>query len=281
MDTPAVSACLQNARALNLAQTGARALREPTETIWAGALILYMYYMHIRMRLYCECKRWVCSRWHVFVGLSAMQYDLHPPNRLVWVAPVVAALRRPRVLVQTVMQALLWCLLCLGETLVYKQKENRTNGLLNWWLLCIRVGGVHPKYYSEGAPTLIAAVYNSRVPILAASEPTTITTAADEETATAILTVNVLTTVRIAVAVSSSAAVPVPLKAAFDPTAGGAAIKGTLTVLAEDAIVKLVIVRRPTLLGLDPKEQVKRIVEYLKDNDYSTEEIVKMISETI
>ena len=42
-----------------------------------------------------------------------------------------------------------------------------------------------------------------------------------------------------------------------------------------------VIVRRPTLLGLDPKEQVKRIVEYLKDNDYSTEEIVKMISETI
>ena len=42
-----------------------------------------------------------------------------------------------------------------------------------------------------------------------------------------------------------------------------------------------VIIKRPSLLGLDPQDQMRRIVDYFKANDYSTEEIVKMISETI
>ena len=45
--------------------------------------------------------------------------------------------------------------------------------------------------------------------------------------------------------------------------------------------IATVIKERPSLLGLDPEEQLRRVVEYFKANGYSQEEIVKLVSESI
>jgi len=42
-----------------------------------------------------------------------------------------------------------------------------------------------------------------------------------------------------------------------------------------------VVERRPSLLGLDVDANLRKIVDYLQANDYSMEDIVKMLATTI
>jgi hypothetical protein len=45
--------------------------------------------------------------------------------------------------------------------------------------------------------------------------------------------------------------------------------------------IATVIKQRPSLLGLDPEEQLRRVVEYFKANGYTQEEIVELVSKNI
>jgi hypothetical protein len=45
--------------------------------------------------------------------------------------------------------------------------------------------------------------------------------------------------------------------------------------------IATVIKERPSLLGLDPEEQLKRGVGYFKANDYTQEQIIELVSKNI
>jgi hypothetical protein len=45
--------------------------------------------------------------------------------------------------------------------------------------------------------------------------------------------------------------------------------------------IAAVITERPSLLGLDPEQQLRRVVDYFKANGYSQEEIIELVSKSI